>query len=74
MTSQELKHELINWLTQLKDKKLLMSIASIKDSVESGDWYSDLSPKQKKSLERGIRDHKKGNTLTSEQFWHRYEK
>jgi hypothetical protein len=74
MTSQQLKHELISWLTQLKDKKLLNSLASIKDSVESGDWYSKLSAKQKKSLERGIRDHKKGNTLSSQQFWQRYEK
>ncbi len=74
MTSQQLKHELISWLTQLKDKKLLNSLASIKDSVESGDWYSMLTTKQKKSLERGIRDHKKGNTLTSQQFWQRYEK
>lgn len=74
MTSQQLKHELISWLTQLNDKKLLNSLASIKDSVESGDWYSILSAKQKKSLERGIRDHKKGNTLTSQQFWQRYEK
>ena len=74
MTSQQLKHELISWLTQLKDKKLLNSLASIKDSVESGDWYSMLTAKQKKSLERGIRDHKKGSTLTSQQFWQRYEK
>ena len=74
MTSQQLKHELISWLTQLKDKKILNSLASIKDSVESGDWYSKLSAKQKKSLERGIRDQIKGNTLTSQQFWQRYEK
>ena len=74
MTSQQLKHELISWLTQLKDKKLLNSIASIKDSIESGDWFSGLSSQQKKSLERGIRDHKKGNTMTSDQFWQRYEK
>ena len=70
MTSQQLKHELISWLTKLKDKKLLNSLASFKDYVESGDWYSKLYTKQKKSLERGIRDHIKGNTLTSQQFWH----
>ena len=74
MTTQELKHELISWLNQLKDKKLLKSLSSIKDSVESGDWYTELNSKQKKSLERGIRDHKKGNALTSKQFWQRYEK
>ena len=74
MSTLELKLQLINWLTDLKDKKLLTSLSSIKDSEQSNDWYKQLSVKQKKSLERGIDDHKKGRTLTSKQFWQRYEK
>jgi hypothetical protein len=74
MTTKELKHELISWLSGLTDKKLLRAIASIKDSNESGDWYSGLTSKQRKSLERGIADHKKGRMLTSKEFWARYEK
>jgi len=74
MSTQALKLELINWLTNLKDKSLLESIASIKDSTVSGDWYDELSPAQKKSLEQGIKDHKKGKTLSSKEFWARHEK
>ena len=74
MSTLELKLQLINWLTDLKDKKLLNSLASIKESEQSNDWYLQLSAKQKKSLEKGIEEHKKGRTLTSKQFWQRYEK
>ncbi|MBK6444481.1 MAG: hypothetical protein IPQ03_11875 [Bacteroidetes bacterium] len=74
MATRDLKHELITWLTNLKDKKILNSLASIKDSEESGDWYDSLTSAQKKSLLRGIEDHRKGRTLTSSEFWQRYEK
>jgi len=74
MSTLELKIQLINWLTELKDKNLLSSLASIKDSEQSDDWYKQLNPKQRKSLDRGIDDHKKGRILTSKQFWQRYEK
>lgn len=74
MSTLELKLQLINWLTDLKDKKLLTSLSSIKDSEQSNDWYKQLSAKQKKSFDRGTDDHKKGRTLTSKQFWQRYEK
>ena len=72
MNPQSIKLELISWVSKLKDKKLLGSLASIKDSTESGDWYEQLTPAQKKSLEKGIDDHKKGRTLSSKQFWERY--
>ena len=74
MNTQALKLELINWLTNLKDKNLLEVLSSIKDSTVSGDWYDELTPSQKKSLEQGIKDHKKGKTLTSKEFWARHEK
>ncbi len=73
MTTQKLKIELIEWLSNLNNKKLLKAIVSLKDSEQSGDWYETLSANQKKSLKRGIEDHRKGRTLTSKQFWQRYE-
>ncbi len=72
MKSQSIRLELVNWVSKLKDKKLLNSLASIKDSEESGDWYDNLTAAQKKSLYRGIDDHKKGRTLTSKEFWNKY--
>ncbi len=74
MNSQTVKLELINWVTKLKDKKLLGALTSIKDSEESGDWYDSLTTAQKKSLDKGIQDHQKGRTVSSKQFWARYGK
>ena len=74
MNPQAIKLDLIHWLTDLKDKKLLELFASIKESSESGDWYSTLTEGQKKSLERGVEDHKNGRFLSSGEFWSRYEK
>lgn len=74
MNSQTIKLELINWLTKLKDKRLLGALTSIKDSEESGDWYDNLSTAQRKSLDKGIQDYKKGRTVSSKQFWDRYGK
>ena len=72
MKADSIRLELINWVSKLKDKKLLNSLASIKDSEESGDWYNELTSAQKKSFQRGIQDHKKGQALTSKEFWNRY--
>ena len=74
MNAQSLKLELIAWLAQVKDKQLLESLSQLKESFQSGDWYSNLSQEQKKSLEKGIQDHKNGKFLTSKQFWARHEK
>lgn len=72
MNSQAIKLELISWLTKLKDKKMLSALTSIKDSEQSGDWHETLTSEQKKSLEKGIKDHEKGRILTSKQLWERY--
>jgi len=74
MNTQAVKSELIQWLTQLDDEKLLTSLSSIKESVESGDWYNQLTVEQKNSLERGIEDHKRGRYLSGKELWLRYEK
>jgi len=74
MTTQALKIELIGWLTQLNDKKVLESLASLKDSFVSGDWYAGLTAAQKKSMQKGVENHRQGKYLTSSQFRARYEK
>ena len=74
MNAPSIKIELINWLTQLKDKQLLESLLSVKKSVITEDWYDHISASQRKSIDTGIEDHKKGRVLSSKQFWSRYEK
>lgn len=51
---------------------MLSALTSIKDSEQSGDWHETLTSEQKKSLEKGIKDHEKGRILTSKQLWERY--
>lgn len=74
MSTQALKLELISWLTKLNDKKVLESLASLKDSFVSGDWYSGLTAAQKKSIQKGVENHRQGKYLTASRFRARYEK
>ncbi len=74
MSAASIKFEIIEWLMKLEDKQVLDSLARLKKSFQSEDWYAELSTAQKKSLEKGIQDHKKGKYLSSKEFWSRYEK
>jgi hypothetical protein len=74
MSTKLLRKELIDWLSELNDPSLLESLSSIKNSMQSGDWYNDLSDSQKESLEKGIKDHENGQYLDSQEFWSRYGK
>jgi len=74
MKIQAIKRELIEWLSELDDKNLLNTLHSVKKASESYDWWDELTSEQKKSVERGERDHKKGRILTSRQLWKKYEK
>lgn len=72
MSSNELKLELIHWLTNLQDRSLLQTLRSIKDSSADYDWANDLSSQQKKSIQKGIEDIANGRTMSSEDFWKKY--
>jgi len=65
------RNELAEWIRQSRDEELLETLMLIKDSSK-GDWFTDLSKQQRKSIERGIVDHEKGNTLTSKEFWDKH--
>lgn len=72
MANSELKLELINWLTNLKDSNILRALVSIKESSINYDWADDLTAQQKKSIQKGIEDIANGRTMTSEDFWKKY--
>ncbi len=74
MKVQAIKRELIDWLNALDDKKLLETLHAVKKSSETTDWWQELTPAQKLSVERGEKDHKKGRVLTSKQLWKKYGK
>ncbi len=74
MNIQTLKYEIIEWITKTNDNSLLRTLKSIKDSgATSSDWYEDLSSEEIESINRGIENHKKGEVLTSKEFWSGYE-
>ena len=70
MNIKALKHEIIEWVTETEDTSLLKTLKSIKDSKPTAvDWYDELSDKEIASINRGVQDHKKGEVLTSREFW-----
>ena len=74
MKAESIKIELIEWLSQLEDKSLLASILQLKKSNERGDWADNLSDEQVESLQRGLRDMKNKNVVSSKAFWSSYGK
>lgn len=74
MNIQTLKYEIIEWITKTNDNSLLKTLKSIKDSnATTADWYDGLSDDEIESINRGIENHKKGEVLTSKEFWSGYE-
>jgi len=63
------KNEMIEWIFDPKNEDLLETLKLIKESSDGSDWYDSLSDGEKKSIERGISDHKSGKTLSSKEFW-----
>lgn len=74
MNIQTLKYEIIEWITKTNDNSLLETLKSIKDSnATTADWYNGLSDDEIESINCGIENHKKGEVLTSKEFWSGYE-
>lgn len=74
MNIQTLKYEIIEWITQTQDSSLLQALKSIKDSnASTTDWFEELSPAEKESINRGKANHEQGEVLTSKEFWSGYE-
>lgn len=72
MKSAQLKLELIEWLTSLEDKEVLQSLFRFKAIQENADWWDTLSNDQLKEIEKGIKDVKKGKTVSSKTVWEKY--
>ncbi len=50
---QNIKIDLINWITTLEDKAIINKIMALK---ADDDWWSKLNDSEKKSIEKGILD------------------
>ena len=58
----------------MRQNPLLPQRSPLRDpeASEVEDWYTELSPEQKASIERGLADADAGRTVTSEEMWKRY--
>lgn len=73
MTAQTIKLELIEWLKNTNDQELLEILYSVKISSVNKDWWTELTPSQKTSIEKGAADCEQAKILTSSEFWQKHE-
>ena len=63
------KLDLINWINQLSDKNTIELLDNLKSATSKDDWWDELSDNEQKKLQNGMNDIKKGNVISSAQFW-----
>lgn len=63
------KLDLIDWINQLSDKNTIELLDNLKSATSKDDWWDELSDIEQKKLQNGMNDIKKGNVISSAQFW-----
>jgi hypothetical protein len=63
------KLDLIDWIIQLSDKNTIELLDNLKSASSKDDWWDELSDNEQKKLQNGMNDIKKGNVISSAQFW-----
>ncbi len=72
MSIETTKLELIEWLTKLDNEQMLEALLFYKKNHEADDWAEDLTPAQRKAVERGLADEKAGRMTPSSEVWKKY--
>lgn len=69
------RQELIQWINSLNDTSLLNLLNSIRMSrkKDDKDWWEGLSISEKENIDLGIKDLNEGRTISSEDFWKRFD-
>ena len=70
---QNIKIELIQWLTTLDDYSLIQKILDLRKS-QIKDWWSEISEKEKASITKGILDAENGQLNSHSEARKVYEK
>jgi len=70
---QNIKIELIQWLTTLNDSSLLQKILDLRNN-QTKDWWSEISEDEKLSIEKGIADADNGKLTSHSEARKIYEK
>jgi len=65
MDMQTKELDLIDWLVNLEDERILDKLSSFKNE-ETSDWYDDLPEEAKASIQRGLEDVRQGKLIPHE--------
>ena len=71
---QNIKIDLIQWLTTIEDKFIIQKIVDIKRTQTKSDWWNEISEDERNSIEKGISDAKKGKLNAHSEARKIYEK
>jgi hypothetical protein len=66
------KIDLISWISNLRDEKILSRIETIKK--EEPDWWDTISDEEKAEIEEGLAQLDRGETIPHEQVMAKYKK
>lgn len=67
------KIELIEWISKVQDKELIMKVEDLRKSAEA-DWWDSLSKEQKEDIEAGVSDLDSGKKRNFKQVLAKYKK
>ena len=70
---QNVKIDLIQWLTTLEDSSIIQKIMELRNN-EKEDWWTQISDAEKESIELGISDANNGNLKPHSEARKIYEK
>ena len=70
---QNIKIELIQWLTILDDNSLIQKILELRKN-QTRDWWTEISELEKASINKGISDAENGNLNSHSEARKVYEK
>ena len=70
---QNMKIELIQWLTTLDDKSLIQKVIDLR-KAHTNDWWTEISEEEKVSIKKGIVDADNGKLNSHSEARKIYEK
>jgi hypothetical protein len=72
MSTEAMRHELIEWISKLEDQGLLRPMLGFMKAAKDADWAEKLSPEERCSVERGLNDLEQGRSMSSKDLWARH--
>jgi hypothetical protein len=71
MTLETRKINLINWVSQLSDEKMITRLEKFQSQQ---DWWLTISDEEREEIEEGIRQADSGEVKSNEEVFEKYKK